>query len=274
MSHSKGLKQTFEKSWKKCNELKIVLCRICKFGVSLTDEMLGFFFLHEKQLRLPPRNSCVSAAFFRRLPVFPSPRLAHPHPLSLHVTQWIVKRPQRRHWKCFKHRVTLLCSGTAATQHTWETGSQVLGFYGSLGIQNDHWRARRQKTGCHCLSPGKAALSLTPGPEASALFSSLNMQGMRFHCTWQSTTFRHDSHGGSGGAPQSKKRHLWGLGVYSSIMQPQKPLTYNSLWTKDESEDCAKRNVALVVSRLRGGCKWERANCQIKSIVLIQAEGN
>ncbi len=38
----------------------------------------------------------------------------------------------------FKHRVPLLWRGTAAVGHAWETGSQVLGVHGSLGIQNDH----------------------------------------------------------------------------------------------------------------------------------------
>lgn len=101
----------------------------------------------------------------------------------------------------FKYRVPLLCSGTAAVGHAWETGSQVLGFHGSLGIQNDHWRALSLKTGCHCLSSGKPVLSETGGPAASALFKSLNMQGMRDDCTWRSWgRFISDSHGEKCGA--------------------------------------------------------------------------
>lgn len=58
----------------------------------------------------------------------------------------------------FKHRVPLLWSGTAAAGHAWETGSQVLGVGGSLGIQNDHWQA---------LSP-KDRMPLSPLRKASA----------------------------------------------------------------------------------------------------------
>lgn len=96
----------------------------------------------------------------------------------------------------FKHRVPLLWRGAAAVGRAWETGSQVLGVRGSSGIQNDHWRAPGLKTGCHCLSSGKPALSRTGGPAASALFRCLNMQGMRDDCTWQDRRrFISDSHG-------------------------------------------------------------------------------
>lgn len=96
----------------------------------------------------------------------------------------------------FKHRVPLLCRATAAEGQARETGSQVLGVHGSLGIQNDHWRALGLKTGCHCLPSGKPALSQTGGPAASALFRCLNMQGMRDDCTWQGwRRFISDSHG-------------------------------------------------------------------------------
>ncbi len=96
----------------------------------------------------------------------------------------------------FQHRVPLLCRGTAAVGHAWETGSQVLGVRGSLGIQNDHWRELSPKTGCHCLCSGKPVLSQTGGPAASALFRRLSMQGMRDDCTWQGwRRFISDSHG-------------------------------------------------------------------------------
>lgn len=96
-----------------------------------------------------------------------------------------------------KHRAPLLWWGTGAVGHAWETGSQVLGAHGSLGIQNDHWRVLSLKDRMPlCLLRKSQCFHRQEGLQL-LLCSRLNMQGMRDECTWQGwRRFISDSHGG------------------------------------------------------------------------------